>query len=323
MTNLPADQYASSNTRTQGEMKTYFNQIQDFIKQGLGNNNIVALQIPTSGSNRGIIIPTQALHSLTTVNNVNVTLTQAQRTNLPLGSVLVLQCNTTGTLTIEHSPNTPNGFSLDAGNDLVLDNGHFINLIQIGTIWFEFSNSAKGKFLGYEEIFTTDNNKEIMAGASSAFVELYGAGGGGASSGALQIITGTNWFVSKILTSNPGGDGGNSTIIGTNLSLTALGGFGGVANNVKVAGRQTRNIFQGVPGGEAGTTSINYYYRKGDNGSAGDIKSAIITSDKFPLNITIGTGGIGGIATPARSGFFPDNPGAAGGDGLCKIKYFS
>lgn len=164
---------------------------------------------------------------------------------------------------------------------------------------FNALGTTTGRLLGYEEITSSDANKAIMAGATSALIEFSGGGGGGAGSYGPRGLT-----------------GGSTTIVASNgVVYTAMGGIGGRIGTDSSKPPAALFDYRGSPGGTGNEEHhAGGEFRQGDSGQPGQLKTMIFESSLFPINIRIGLGGAGAITR---------SPGGDGSPGFTKIKYLS
>jgi len=135
MANLPANDYIGVVTRTQGEARTYFEQMRDFIAQLPGAQPSQELTIVS-----GAITPNREAHTVDTQGNASTdNLDRANLTNLPEGSQLTLKAaSSTRTIVIRHQQGGQGQFMLLNGSSIRLtDTDQEVTFNRIGTNWVQ------------------------------------------------------------------------------------------------------------------------------------------------------------------------------------------
>lgn len=160
-----------------------------------------------------------------------------------------------------------------------------------------------GRIVGYEE-YTANATVPANVFASTSLITFSGGGGGGGSSGGHSY----------------GGAGGDTTIrFNTNAVEVTDGGKGGVdgvgpGGDVPRYGRHGRT-HGGAEGGAASAASDNHNGDIAAGGQSGEERTIGVLTDRFPIQLTIGSGGQGTYNRRVRGG-----DGAAG---YCKILWLS
>lgn len=135
MADLPANDYISQITRTQGEARTFFEQQRDFIAQLPGAQPASELNIVA-----GAITPDRAAHTVDTQGNAATdNLDRANLTNLPEGSQLTLKAaNSARTVVIRHAQGGDGQFLLLNGQSIRLtDTEQEVVFNRINNAWVQ------------------------------------------------------------------------------------------------------------------------------------------------------------------------------------------
>lgn len=155
---------------------------------------------------------------------------------------------------------------------------------------------------------TGSSSWTVPAGVTKAKIRAAGAGGGGGAA-----------------TTNPGVAGGDTTVTGTGISLTAAGGAGGVAGTDDASGvghsgctisganvvSSIALVGMGSPGGMTGVDAPDRTAPDGRNG--GYLEAIVTVAPGATLTTSVGTGGAAGAAGTRA--------GAAGQNGFIIIEW--
>jgi hypothetical protein len=140
MANLVASGYISAGTRTEGEVKTAFEDQRTFISQLVGGATETTLTLATDQ-----ITPVAGVHSVDTQGGAGTdNLANALQDNLPDGSFLLLRSVSAARLVVvKHSAGGAGQFSLQTLADFTLTKPtQWILFKRTGTLWEEIMRSA-------------------------------------------------------------------------------------------------------------------------------------------------------------------------------------
>lgn len=131
MTALPASGYLSDAARTQQQMKDAFEDLRDFVAEGVGGSAVSALTIAS-----GVITPTAARHMVDTEAAASSDVLTNISLDLPDGRWLVLEhADASRLVIVEHLAGGDGQIELIAGYDIVLQNRSRLILERSGARW--------------------------------------------------------------------------------------------------------------------------------------------------------------------------------------------